>query len=137
MKGRREGVPTAGEAHSRLPHNRPPAHALGGRPAQPLQPGRRKAPDRPGPPRFSPALSHLGGFQMPPRSTQSADSRGRRRQGRAPRRATESSDQLTRLRRRPGRIPMATPPSAGSNARADARAPPAPHRPPMGTQGTR
>lgn len=41
----------------------------------------------------------------------------------------------TRLRRLPGHVPMATPPSARSNARADARPPAVSQRRPMAIQG--
>lgn len=80
------------------------------------------------------ALSHLGGFQLPPRSGLSRD---RRRRERTPRVATEESSQLKSKRQRPGRIPMATPPNSGSNARAGAPALAVPLCPPMAIQGTR
>lgn len=80
-----------------------------------------------------PTISHLSGFPGPPRSTLSEDRRQCRQK--SPKLAgVLSTHQL--LRRLPGCIPMVTPPSAGSNARAGARAPAAPPHPPMGTGET-
>lgn len=77
---------------------------------------------------FSPEAS------SPPQSTLSKTEDNAERK--APREQPEPSV-LTSWSRRPGLIPMATPPSAGSNARADARAPAVPHSPPMSIEGTR
>lgn len=89
----------------------------------------------PSPLRFSPNISHLSGFQVPPRSTLSEDRRQCRQEKALKLPGVLSTHQF--WRRRPGRIPMVTLPSAGSNARAGARAPATPPYPPMGAGGTR
>lgn len=133
MKGKGKAVRWGNQEPA---HNRPPPHALHGRPAHRASSAEQAPglPTKPTQPRFSPALSHLGAFQISPRSILSED---RRRQDRAPRRGTEVFRQLANLRLLPGRIPMVTPPSAGSNARADAGALAVLHCPPMGIPGTR
>lgn len=117
-------------------YNCPPLHALGGLPAHALR--RRQAL------RLSTRPTRLD--SLPPFLTSEAskfllgkpclkteDNAERRK----PQGGRLEPSQLTSRSLRPGLIPMATPPSAGSNARADARAPAVPHSPPMSIEGTR
>lgn len=115
MKGKESGgaLGQPGETNSQ-----PPAASRARRASRLSRGAVARAPNQVYPRLVLTALSHLGGFQLSPRSGLSKD---RRRRERAPRVAAEVPSQLKSWRQRPGRIPMVTPPNSGSNARALAR----------------
>lgn len=117
-------------------YNCPPLHALGGRPSHPLRRGQAlRLSTRPTrldslPPFLT---SEASKFLLGQPCLKTEDNAERREtQGGRPEPSLVTSWSLL-----PGLIPMATSPSAGSNARADARAPAVPHRSPMSIEGTR